>query len=105
LLVQETATRPGSIFNRQGGSIFSRRQQSDVLPLIYIWNENRKLGSFTVSVNGSALGYLLEALVPRSNLSFIRIRDESISVIVGLSNKMIVSVCEKTGAFPSDIFL
>lgn len=27
MVVKETATRPGSIFNRHGGSIFSRRQQ------------------------------------------------------------------------------
>lgn len=77
---------------------------SDALPLIYIWNEDRIKGTFSISVNGGLLEFLLEAVVPRSSASFNKIRDEAISVISNASQTSVVSTCEKLGAFASDIF-
>ena len=34
-------------------------------PLIYIWNVDRVAGTFSLSVNGKAIAYLLEPFVPR----------------------------------------
>lgn len=82
-------------------------QDADALgltPAVYVWNENRDTGSFTVSVNGKTIGHLLEGVVPREHSQFNAIRDE-VMVALSISSKAtIVSICERLGAFPSDIF-
>lgn len=74
------------------------------LPLIYIWNEDRQCGSFSISVNGPIVGSILEQKVPRSDASFERIRDEAMRVIRDVSQGSVVSTCQKLGALPSDLF-
>jgi hypothetical protein len=53
----------------------------ELTPLIYVWNENRKTGSFTVSVNGKTVDYLLEGIVSKEHSQFNAIRDEAISAL------------------------
>lgn len=77
---------------------------SSELPLVYIWNEDQDKGSFSVSVNGSIIGSILEQQVPRSSPAFQRIRDEAIRVLSAASSKSVVSTCQKIGAFPSVLF-
>ena len=36
-------------------------------PLIYIWNVDRAVGTFSLSVNGKAMAHLLEPFVPRED--------------------------------------
>jgi len=53
----------------------------ELTPLIYVWNENRKTGLFTVSVNGKTVDYLLEGIVSKEHSQFNAIRDEAISAL------------------------
>ena len=73
-------------------------------PIVYIWNENRDTRSFTVSVNGKAIGHLLECVVPREHSQFNAIRDEAMNALSMASKASIVSACERLGTFPSDVF-
>ena len=73
-------------------------------PFIYIWNENRSAGSFTVSVNANAIGLLLEETVPREHSQFTAIRDEVMLVLLKTSQETVISICEEQGAPPSIIF-
>jgi hypothetical protein len=75
-----------------------------VAPVIYIWNEDRRAGSFTVSVNGKAVAHLLEGAVPRSDPRFNPIRDEVMKILADNSRATVLELCESFGAFPSDIF-
>lgn len=77
---------------------------ANILPLLYIWNEAWPAGTFTLSVNGTLLGYLLEAVVPREDESFKTVFDgvaEALSLSVRNS---VTAVCEKTGMPPSILF-
>jgi hypothetical protein len=73
-------------------------------PLIYIWNEDRRAGSFTVSINGKAVAHLLEGAVPRSDPRFNRIRDQVLQILAKSAHETTVKICESLGAFPSEIF-
>ncbi len=75
-----------------------------VAPVIYIWNEDRDIGSYTVSVNGDAVAHLLEGALPRKHSQFNTVRDEVIAALTRMVSATIASVCENTGAFPSDLF-
>lgn len=77
---------------------------ADILPLVYIWNEDQSRGSFSVSINGSIVGSILEQKVNRSNVSFKRIRDEVMRVLSQATQGAVVSSCESIGAMPSQIF-
>jgi hypothetical protein len=74
------------------------------LPLIYIWNEDRQRGTFSISINGPILDGLIETLLPRDHPSFKRVRDEVTSVLAIATQRAVVSTCEKAGALPSDVF-
>jgi hypothetical protein len=76
----------------------------DILPLVYIWNENEADQSFTVSINGSIIGALLEKVIPRSSLDFMSVRDEVLSVLQKAMTQSIVTTCEKFDAMPSIVF-
>ncbi len=73
-------------------------------PLVYIWNEDRTKGTFSVSVNGQTVAHLLESIVHRKHSQFNEIRDEIMSVLSKTSQAMIINYCEESGAFPSEIF-
>lgn len=79
-------------------------EQLGIVPVVYVWNENRAVGSFSISVNGKAVGHLLEVLVPRSHSKFAPIRDEVMAVVSQVSQETVVSTCRKMGGFPSEIF-
>lgn len=74
------------------------------LPLIYIWNEDKNLGSFTVSVNGTIVRYLLESLVSCEHPQFVEFRDQIQQLLSDSSKKAILNRCKLTGLFPSDCF-
>lgn len=73
-------------------------------PVIYIWNEDRRAGSFTVSINGKAVAHLLEGAVPRSDPRFNCIRDQVLKILAKTAHETTVKICESLGAFPSEIF-
>jgi hypothetical protein len=78
----------------------------DSNPLVYIWNENKELGTYSVSVSGKEVKYWLEKLnlVKQDHPQFNEIRDEAMLVISKVSDQAINSVCSKSGLFPSDIY-
>ncbi|MBA0219742.1 hypothetical protein H4F33_17760 [Pectobacterium brasiliense] len=73
-------------------------------PLIYIWNVDRVAGTFSLSVNGKAIGYLLEPFVPRDNPAYVEIRDEAMKVIAEASTQSVLTTIEKTGLMPDILF-
>ena len=73
-------------------------------PIVYVWNENREAGSFSISINGKAVGHLLEAVVPREHSQFNTIRDETMLALSKAANESVVSTCEAAGLYPSDLF-
>ena len=77
---------------------------TDKLPLVYIWNENKTVGSFSLSINGSIVGETLENLLPRSDPSFVVIRDQIMETVRKLAIDSVISTCEKVGALPSVVF-
>jgi hypothetical protein len=80
------------------------RSMAESLPLIYIWNEDRNRGSFSISVNGRVVGSILERKVNRSSPSFGPIRDEVMQVLQQATQGSVVSACERIGALPSVVF-
>ena len=74
------------------------------LPLIYIWNENLDTGSFTVSVNGYIVGYLLEAFCSRDNPDFKPMKDQIMAILSETTTNAIVSMCEQLRTLPSKLF-
>ena len=74
------------------------------LPLIYIWNEKKTTGSFSVSINGPIISEALEQIFPRSEPSFTIIRDQIMETVRKLAIDSIISTCEKIGALPSAVF-
>jgi hypothetical protein len=77
---------------------------SSELPLVYVWNEDRHRGSFSVSVNDSIVGSILEQKVARNSPAFQRIRDEAIRVLSSASSESVAATCQKLGALPSVLF-
>ncbi|CAI1538922.1 hypothetical protein [Serratia plymuthica] len=73
-------------------------------PLIYIWNMDRAAGTFSLSVNGKAIGHLLELFVPRDNPAYVEIRDEAMKVIAEVSTQSVLTTIEKTGLMPDILF-
>ena len=73
-------------------------------PLIYIWNLDRTAGTFSLSVNGNAIGHLLETFVPRDNPEYVEIRDEAMKVIAEVSTQSVLTTIEKTGLMPDILF-
>ncbi len=76
-----------------------------IAPLVYIWNENREAGTFSVSVNGKAVAHLLESFVPRKHKGFTKMRDEAMLALSKTSKETIVSLCGQLGVYPSQLFL
>ena len=75
-----------------------------ILPLLYIWNEAWPAGTFTLSVNGALLGYLMEALVPREDESFKFIFESVTAALSTAVRDSVIEVCEKAGMPPSLLF-
>lgn len=73
-------------------------------PLIYIWNVDRAAGTFSLSVNGKAIAYLLEPFVPREDPAYVEIRAEAMKVISGASTRSVLAMVEKTGLMPDVLF-
>lgn len=73
-------------------------------PLIYIWNVDRDAGTFSLSINGKAIGHLLEPFVPRDNPAYVEIRDEAMKVIAEVSTRSVLATIEKTGLMPDVLF-
>ncbi len=77
---------------------------ADTLPLIYLWNEDRAHGTFSISVNGSVVGLLLEPLVARSEPAFARIRDAVCAGISSAARRAVVDACQRAELPPSVVF-
>lgn len=75
-------------------------------PLVYIWNENRELNTFSVSVSGHEISYWLQELnlVKREHPQFTDIRDEAILAISKTATHSVLHTVEKTGLYPSDLY-
>jgi len=75
------------------------------LPLVYIWKEDRKSGSCTVSVNGVKIEELLAGHVDRSDDRFPRYRDEISALVAEVSNESVAETCQRLRRFPSELFV
>lgn len=75
-----------------------------ISPLIYIWNVDHTTNSFSLSVNGKCVGYLLENFISRDDPSFIEIRDETMNIVSKLSLGAVQSTIRKTGLMPDILF-
>ena len=67
-------------------------------PLIYIWNVDHATGTFSLSVNGKAIAYLLEPFVAREDPAYVEIRDEAMQV------QSVLAMVEKTGLMLDVLF-
>jgi hypothetical protein len=77
------------------------------LPLMYIWNEmveNGMLRGYSFSVNGSAVGALLEKRLPRSHPAFARVRDSIMEVIRTSQGKVVMESCIEAQQRPSWLY-
>lgn len=73
-------------------------------PLIYIWNVDHATGTFSLSVNGKAIAYLLEPFVAREDPAYVEIRDEAMKVISEASMQSVLVMVENTGLMPDVLF-
>lgn len=73
-------------------------------PLIYIWNVDHATCTFSLSVNGKAIAYLLEPFVSREDPAYVEIRDEAMKVISEASTQSVLEMVEKTGLMPDVLF-
>lgn len=76
----------------------------DLFPIVYIWNENKEAGTFSVSINGKAVGHILEGAMPRKSPFFDTVRDTVMKNLSQVSQATIIETCQEIGAVPSDIF-
>lgn len=74
------------------------------LPMIYIWNENGRVGSYIVTINGKYIGSVLEKKVPRTEASFVRIRDAVLYQLREIATKNINATCSMLKIMPSIAF-
>ena len=79
---------------------------SDILPLVYIWNEQSTSNGveFEVSVNGAIVGKALESFLPCNSPDFNPTRDSFMLDIAGIVQKSSIATCNKLGAPPSVVF-
>ena len=73
-------------------------------PLIYIWKVDHATGTFSLSVNGKAIAYLLEPFVAREDPAYVEIRDEAMKVLSEASTRSVLAMIEKTGLMPDVLF-
>jgi hypothetical protein len=74
------------------------------LPLIFIWNENRISGTFSVSINGPLIGQMVEKFLNRKHPQFNETRDLIMRDLSAIAEGSIVETCNKLQVCPSDIF-
>ena len=55
-------------------------------------------------MNGKVIGSMLEEIIPRSNVNFIIIRDEVMSVLHQTGQKSALAMLEETASLPSNLF-
>ncbi len=79
-------------------------KNEELLPLVYIWNEGQATNSFSLSINGRILGYLLEPFCSRDDPEFSEIVNKTASALSQISRKLILSACEESGLYPSELF-
>ncbi|HBV28676.1 conserved hypothetical protein [Serratia proteamaculans] len=85
------------------------KQESDgdklgVAPLVYVWNVCYKTGTYSLSVNGKCVGHLLQTFIPRSDPTFVEIRDEVMSFMMKISKETVSEMVRRTGLMPDKIF-
>lgn len=85
-------------------SIEHEVEEQEDAPLVYLWNEDRQTGGFSLSVNGKLVEERLEKLVPRDHEQFELILDGVINAIAQTAQSSVVKTCEQLDAYPSDIF-
>lgn len=74
------------------------------LPFVYIWNENREAGSFSLSINGGILGGLIEEYVTRETSDFYVFQEMLMEQFSKVFQESVIGLCQKHGRFPSEIF-
>ncbi|MFT0533163.1 hypothetical protein ACMHYJ_10120 [Castellaniella hirudinis] len=75
----------------------------DQLPMLYVWNEDAGAGTFSYTVNGTVVGFLLEALLPREHPQFVEVRDELMRVLKDVTMDAMVYTCKEVGLMPSQV--
>ena len=73
-------------------------------PVVYVWNEDPKAGSYTLSVNGTAIASLLESVIPRSDNRFEAVTETVFESLLQKSLSTVTKICEDTGELPSALF-
>ena len=74
------------------------------LPFVYIWNENKEIGSFSISINGGILGGLIEKYVTRETSDFYVFQEMLMEKFSKVFQESVISLCQKQNSFPSEIF-
>jgi hypothetical protein len=80
------------------------REKISSLPLIYIWNEDQKSGTFTITINVIKIEELLERHVGRTDARFVQYRDQVSTFVTSIVNQTVVETCQRTRQFPSSLF-
>jgi hypothetical protein len=74
------------------------------LPFVYIWNENKEIGSFSVSINGGVLGSLIENYVTRETPDFYAFQEMLMEKLSEVFKESVIGLCQNQKKFPSEIF-
>lgn len=77
---------------------------SKSLPLIYIWNENSTVGSYSISLNTPIVSSILELFMARNHEDFNEIRDYLAETFRDISIESIRQTCEHVSLPPSVVF-
>jgi hypothetical protein len=65
---------------------------------------DHKAGTYSLSINGKVMGYLLEVLLPRSSPSSSTIRNMAIQIISEPSKDSVSKNIQETGLMPDLLF-
>ncbi len=87
-----------------GISSEEQAETMDNAPLVFLWNEDRDSGGFHLSVNSNIVENLLAEKISREHEQFELIREGAMKAIAQTAQASVVSVCEKLGAYPSQVF-
>lgn len=79
-------------------------ENTGIAPLVIVWNEDQLKGSFSVSINKSAIEHLLEGALPAEHENFVPTRNEIIKALNATVPVSIVKTCEKFGVLPSKLY-
>lgn len=73
-------------------------------PVVYIWGEDLKAGTYTVSVNRTAIASLLESVIPGADSRFEAVIEIVFDSLLKRSQSTVTKICADTGELPSALF-